>query len=189
MVDIRAKARLHHLEPVGCGHHPSFLKRCLVSSLGEPDPAVTLYPAHLDDPTGWANSYIELLESYDPDRTVESIRNRFCRAIPAEIAQHWESYLVTAGLQGREVSVADYIYFFEDEAGFFKDRQRASHLRRAENYSRSQPRDLRIQPRTSQSSDRSRPQRQFAGDRTPLSTRGQPDNNRMRSVHFNRGTL
>ena len=37
--------------------------------------------AHLDDPTGWANRYIELLESYDPDITVASIRHRFCRAM------------------------------------------------------------------------------------------------------------
>jgi Zinc knuckle len=138
----------------------------------------------MDDPTGWANRYIELLESYDPDLTVESIRHRFCPAIPPEIAQHLESYLVTAGLQGRELSVADYISFFEDEAGFLKDRQRASELRRAENYSRSQPRDL---PRISQSNDRSRPQSQFAGDKTSHSTRGRPGNNGMRSVSLQPG--
>jgi hypothetical protein len=79
----------------------------------------TFSPEHYDDVTGWATQYIQLLESYHPDLTLNGIRHRFANAIPPEIAQGLEQALLLATAIGKPISITQYISMFEDQASYY----------------------------------------------------------------------
>jgi transposase InsO family protein len=81
--------------------------------------------AHLSNPTGWATSYIQLLESFHVNLSVAEIRHLFARAIPPDLAQALEQAVQFSMFTGREMSVAEYISLFEDQAEHYKRRVHA----------------------------------------------------------------